>query len=200
MELEEMKLLWSDLSKEVEQQKILTDNLIIEMTKERYKAKLNRIALPETIGSIICFAFALFIILNITKLEPWYLMACGLFTIVYLIALPILSLQTIYKMKHIDTSNHNFKEVLLSYAKYKKNYLLIQKASIFFSILLVITSLPVSGKILSNKDIFTQNNIWYWYVPLMLVFLFFFYKWALKCYTNISNSAESLLMELEKSD
>ena len=198
MELEEMKLHWTNLSKEVEQQKILTDNIIMEMTKERYVSKLSKITVPETLGAIICFAFALFIMINITKLEPWYLMACGIFTIIYLISLPILSLRTIYKMKNINNTEHNFKETLLNYAKYKKRYLLIQNSSIFFSLLLLVTSLPVSGKILSNKNLFMQNNVWYWYIPLMVVLLFFFYKWGLKCYTNITNSAESLLKDLEK--
>jgi len=197
MELEEMKTLWSNLSKEVDQQKILTDSLIVEMTKERFKSKLNKIAIPEVIGTIICFAMALFIIINLNKMDTWYLKASGLFTISYLIVLPILSLQTVYKMKHINVGQQNYKETLLNYTKYKKRYILIQKSSIFFSILLVITSLPVSGKILSGKDIFLQNNVWYWYVPLMLIFLYFFYSWALNCLASITNSAEDLLKDIE---
>lgn len=197
MELEEMKSLWSNLSKEVEQQKILTDNLIMEMTKERFTSKMDKIAIPEIVGTLICFAMALFIIVNLNKLDTWYLMACGVFTVAYLILLPILSLQTLYKMRNINVSEHSYKGALINFAKYKKRYMVIQKSSVFFSILLLITTLPVSGKILSGKDIFMQNSVWYWYVPLMLVFLFFFYRWALKCLGSITNSAEGLLKDLE---
>ncbi len=37
MELEEMKLLWADVSIKLEKQKILTDSLIIQMTEVKYR-------------------------------------------------------------------------------------------------------------------------------------------------------------------
>lgn len=197
MELEEMKSLWNSLSKEVEQQQILTDNLIIEMTKERFKSKLSKIAVFEKIGSVVCFTTALFILVNFAKLDTWYFIACGIFTILYLIFLPILSMQSLYKMKNISFSDNNYKETLISYSRGKRSYMLIQKSSIFFSFLLVFTSLPLMGKIISNKDIFLQSKIWYVYLPIMIIFLYFFSKWAIDCVDNITQSGEDLLKDLE---
>ena len=58
MEFEEMKFLWEEMSGKIEQQKKLTDSLIIKMTKSDYKNKLMKIFIPEMIGSLICFADA----------------------------------------------------------------------------------------------------------------------------------------------
>ena len=38
-----MKSLWNDMSQKVDQQKVLTDKLIIDMTQERYENKLRQI-------------------------------------------------------------------------------------------------------------------------------------------------------------
>ena len=198
MELEEMKSLWSNLSKEVEQQKILTDNLIIEMTKERINSKLNKIALPEMIGALVCLAGALFILVNFSKLDTWYFITCGVFTISYLILLPIISLNSLFKMKNVSLDDTNYKQTLIKFSRNKKRYMMIQKSSIYFSLLLVFTAMPLAGKIINNKDIFIESNIWYIYLPIMLVFLFFFSRWGIKCVNNVTQSSEDLLKDLEK--
>ncbi len=41
MELEEMKTLWEEMSLKVEKQQIVTDQLIMEMTQQKYKNKFN---------------------------------------------------------------------------------------------------------------------------------------------------------------
>ena len=41
MELEEMKVLWQEMSQQVEKQKSLTDKLIIEMTQQKYAQKFE---------------------------------------------------------------------------------------------------------------------------------------------------------------
>ena len=62
MEFEEMKSLWEEMSGKIEQQKKLTDSLIIKMTKSDYKNKIMKIFIPELIGALICFANALYIL------------------------------------------------------------------------------------------------------------------------------------------
>ena len=68
MELEELRNEWQEMSKEIEKQKILTDKLIIDMTQKKYKNKLNSISIPETIGTVICFAAAIYIFINFSHL------------------------------------------------------------------------------------------------------------------------------------
>jgi len=90
-----MKTLWDDMSVKVNNQKLLTDQLIIDMTLEKYKNKFNPILTIEGIGAVVLFIAAILLMLNIQKLDTWYLMSCGLCTLIYLIVMPILILRSI---------------------------------------------------------------------------------------------------------
>ena len=83
MELEELRNEWQEMSKEIEKQKILTDKLIIDMTEKKYKNKLKSISIPETIGTVICFAAAIYIFINFSLLDTWYMQLSGLFTALF---------------------------------------------------------------------------------------------------------------------
>lgn len=197
MELEEMKILWEEMSQDLEQQKNLTDKIIIDMTNERFKNKMRSISGPETMGAIVCFGMALFLAINFMKLDTWYLILCGAFTLGFLTLLPFFSLRSIYKMRHINLADENVKQTLLNFSKAKSQFLLIQKLGVILSFVLVITSLPVASKILNGTDIFTKPEVLSWFIPAGFIFLFFFGRWGYNCYVNITNSAENLLKELE---
>jgi len=81
MEFEEMKSLWEEMSGKFEQQKKLTDLVIIRMTKSDYKNKIMKIFIPELIGALTCFAAVLYILISFQKLDVWYLMACGVVSV-----------------------------------------------------------------------------------------------------------------------
>ena len=89
MDLEEIQTIWSEMSDQLEQQKKLTNELIMKMTQERYRTKFDKITFYESIGAVICFLAAIYFLVNINKLDTWYLLACGIFTIAFLILLPI---------------------------------------------------------------------------------------------------------------
>ena len=197
MELDEMKLLWEEMSQDLDNQKKLTDKIIIEMTNERYLNKMRSISGPETIGGIVCFGMALFLLFNFGKLDTWYLILSGVFTLGFLTLLPFFSLRSIYIMRHINMADGNMKETLLDFSKARNQFLLIQRLGVILSFVLVITSLPVASKILNGTDIFTKPAVLSWYIPAGFIFLFFFGRWGYNCYVNITNSAENLLKELE---
>ena len=197
MELDEMKMLWEEMSEDLEKQKNLTDKIIIEMTNERFKNKMRSISGPETMGAVVCFAMALFLIINFGKLDTWYLLLSGVFTLSFLTLLPFFSLRAIYKMRHINLAGSNVKETLLSFSKARSQFLMIQKLGVILSFVLVITSLPVASKILDDTDIFTKPEVLSWYIPAGFIFLFFFGRWGYNCYVGITNSAEKLIQELE---
>ena len=197
MELEEMKILWEEMSQDLEQQKNLTDKIIIDMTNERFKNKMRSISGPETMGAIICLGTALYLAINFGKLDTWYLLLSGVFTLGFLTLLPFFSLRSIYKMRHINLADGNVKQTLLNFSKAKSQFLLIQKLGVIFSFVLVITSLPVASKIMNDTDIFTKPEVLFWYIPAGFIFLFFFGRWGYNCYVGITNSAENLLKELE---
>ena len=199
MELEKLRSEWQEMSKEIEKQKILTDKLIIDMTQKKYKNKLKLISIPESIGTVICFAAALYIFINFSKLDNWHLQLSGVFTALFCIVLPILSMRSIFGMQKINMSTSNYKQSLERFAKNKKQFVLIQKASFYLSFILVIVSLPVAAKLMNGKDLFLESKAWLWYIPFGFLFLYLFSKWVFKHYKKTTQFAEELLKDLEVS-
>jgi len=197
MDLDEIQKVWSDMTDQLEKQKKLTDKVIMQMTQERYKNKFDKITFFETIGAVVCFIMALYLIVNMGKLDTWYLLACGIFTVVFLVILPIITLGLLGKISHMNIVKNSFKETIVVYTKTKNQLLLMQKVGIYLSFVLMFTSLPVFSKIMNDKDLFLQGKTLLVYIPVMAIFLFFFTRWAYKCYRNITNSAENILKELE---
>lgn len=197
MEIEELQTVWSEMSDQLEKQKKLTNELIMEMTQDRYRNKFDKITFYETIGAVICFAMAIYLLVNINKLDTWYLLSCGIFTIAFLIILPIITLGLLGKIKRINILKNSFKETIVRYTKARNQLLLMQRIGIYLSFILVFTCLPVFSKIMKNKDLFLHTRAWLIYLPIMAIFLFFFTRWGYKCYKNITNSAENILKQLE---
>lgn len=200
MEFEEMKSLWTDMSQEVDRQKILTDKLITDMTQERYTNKFSKIFLYESLGAVICFAAALFLIINIQKLDTWYLLTCGIICLSLLLILPVISLRSLNTAKGLNISGKNFKDTLVDFYRSKKKILFTQRLSFYLSIIFAIAVLPVFSKILNGKDLFApenNQNLWI-FIPILLLFLFVFSAWVYKSYKKVTSSAESILKELDK--
>ncbi len=199
MEIEELQATWTAMSQELDKQKRLTDKIILEMTQQKYKSKFHGITLYETMGSVICFATALFLVFNFYKLDTWYLMLCGIITLAFLVMLPILTLSTLGKLKNLEISEYNYKETLQKYTKVKNRLLLIQQFGVYASFLLLFTTLPVASKVLSDKDFFLmEKDVWlYVFIGVVVVFLVFFARWGYGCYKNITDSAEDILKEME---
>ena len=197
MEIEELQSVWSEMSAQLEKQKKLTNELIMEMTQNRYSTKFDKLTFYETIGAVICFVMAIYLLVNITKLDTWYLLSCGIFTIAFLIILPVITLGLLGKIKRINIVKNSFKETIVSYTKTRNQLLLMQRVGIYLSFILVFTCLPVFSKIFKNKDLFLQTSILFIYLPVMGIFMFFFSRWGYRCYKNITNSAENVLKELE---
>ena len=197
MELDEMKMLWTEMSQTMEKQKQLTDKLIIDMTQQKFHNRMRSISVPETIGDTICFAIALILLLNFGKLDSFYLQAAGVFAIGFYVIVPILSLTAIRKMRRINLSENNYKQTLLEFTKAKQQFLLVQHVGIALRFILVIVSVPLAGKLMSDKDIFFNSSFWYWYIPIGFIALFFFARWGYRCYSNITTNAGTLLKELD---
>lgn len=199
MELEEMQKAWSEMSAELEQEKKLSNQLIMEMTQERLKNKIGIIAKYETIGAIICVIAAMMLLSKFKELDTWYLFASGLFTVSYLILLPVLVLRSIQAMQRINLTHNTYKETLISYTKKKKQFLLIQRVGIYLNFILLGVSLPVIIKVFKGKDIFiTNSKILYWYIPIMIIFLVIFSIWGYKKYKKITLSGSQMLEEINE--
>ncbi len=194
-----MKNLWDEMSLKIDSQQKLTNKLIMEMTQQKFKKRFSTLSLYETAGTVICFAAAIFIILNMDKMDTWYLMTFGIITIGILIFLPILSLSAINGMKKLDLSKNSYKETLIEFLKRKKNMMLVQKFSAGISIFLMWMVAPVFSKIVNGKDFFMQEHstgLLIFYVATT-VGVIFFARWGYGCYKRITASAEKDLKELE---
>lgn len=199
MELEEMKILWQEMSQKVEKQKKLTDTIIMEMTQQKYTQKFNKITTYESIGAIICFITAILLLVNFKKLDTWYFITCGIFMISYLLTIPIIVLHSLKSIKNFNITNKSYKETIVGFVKAKKQLLLVQKLGIYINFLLFLTSIPLAAKLLNNKDIFlTSSSIWQIiFIAIVTVLMVVVSKWGYSCYKNVTNSAENILKELE---
>ena len=168
------------------------------MTRRKYKDKLRGISLPESIGTIICFAMALFALVNFYKLDTWYLALCGIICISFCIILPFLSMRSIGRMKKINISENSYKDSLKQYAREKDNFIKVQKAGYYLGFVFSLAVLPVAGKLMRDKDLLLDSKLWIWYIPIALIFQFLFSKWVWKHYTSVTKSARNLLEELRE--
>ena len=131
MTLEEMQTVWSEMTEKINNQKRLTDKLIMEMTQEKFRNKISQISKYESAGAIVCFIMAILIIVNLNKLDTWYLLASGLFVTAYLIIIPLIVLKYIRDMKTIDLVNNTYKESLIEFTKRRKQFFVLAKACHF---------------------------------------------------------------------
>jgi UDP-N-acetylmuramyl pentapeptide phosphotransferase/UDP-N-acetylglucosamine-1-phosphate transferase len=197
MELDEMKGLWENMSQELERQRLLTDKMVVEMTRNKYKNQLRGISWPEMAGTAICFAIASYVIVNFDQLDTWYLALCGVVSICFCLILPILSMRSIWRMKKIDLSNNSYKETLEHYAREKDTFMKVQKAGFYLGFIFALCFLPVAGKLMNGKDLLLDGKLWTWGLPILLVFHFLFSKWVWKHYSSVTRNARNLLDELK---
>jgi hypothetical protein len=196
MQLEEMQTLWGNMSAAIEKQKKLTDSLILKMIKADYRNKLNKILIPEAISTVVAFAAVLYILFNLQKLNTWYLLTCGITTVLILVVLPLLSITTIYKMKAINILDNDLKHSLQQYSKQKLRWVSVQKVSFYLGAILMLVTLPAVCQIVSGVDVFTKTKLWLGYA-IAFPFYYGFAKWVLKSYIKITVDAEVILKELE---
>ncbi|MGG9962484.1 hypothetical protein [Ferruginibacter sp. SUN106] len=198
MELEEMQTLWNELSAKVDKQNTLTDQLIVTMTKERYKNRFQKIKHYEIIASFVAAIMAILVLINLGRLNTWYLLACGIFTAAHLLLLPPLVLSSLNRIKNISISNKNYKETLLAFAKAKQWLLFVQRLSVFLNFFLMLAVVPVAIKLIDNKDIFEMNNPnWFWIVPAIVLIFVVLSVWGYRWYQCNARNAELLLGELD---
>jgi hypothetical protein len=196
MEIDEMKTLWDEMSMEIRKQKIFTESIIIEITQSNYKNKLSRILIPEIIGAFACLAGILFILVSFQKLDRWYLLGCGIVSILILFLLPVLSIKAIHNIRSVHISENNYKQSLLEYAKGKLQFVLVQKRSLYLGSILMLVILPVMGKLIGGTDFFKSTSVWYWYA-IGFPFFYYFARWVFKSYNRTASDAENILKELD---
>ncbi len=169
------------------------------MTQEKYKNKFKTVTTYETIGAFVCFSIAILFIMNFGKLDTWYLKACGILSLSYLIVLPILVLKALISIKTLDISKNSYKANLSHYVKAKNKLLRLQKIGMGVGLLSMFFIVPVFSKISSNKNVFdiglkTEQVI---LLTITVLVTIVFCVWAYKGYKRLTLSAQELIKDLE---
>lgn len=200
MKLEDMQNVWSQMSNQLEQQKQLTDAIIMEMTQQKYKNRFSTLSFYEITGAIICVLAALYILANLDKMNTWYLITCSLLASVSLLALPVFSLRALFAMKNLNITQNTYKDTLVDFIKKKKHVLLVQKVGAVYSVILMWLVAPVFSMAANNKDLFQQEHsigMLVFYAAITLGVLWFA-RWGFNCYKRITARAAADLQQLEQ--
>ncbi|MBT8306184.1 MAG: hypothetical protein KJN85_04545 [Maribacter sp.] len=199
MEIEELQATWNQISEELEKQKKLTNEIILKMTHQNYKDKLNKIAIPEKISAVFTYVFAAILLLRFYELDTLPLQICGVITLAILIVLPYFSLKYLSDMQNLNVSQLSYKESIVKHEKSKQRYQRFLKFTVYAGFVLMLIIIPVASKIFNGDDIFTkpQGNFWYWFLPLGLVFYYLFTRKIIGCYDSNIKKAGMILKELE---
>lgn len=199
MELEELKTTWQEMSRQIDKQQTLTNKMIMEMTKLKLSNKIRSIANYEVPGAIVLLIVSVYIVMNFNAFDTALLQIAAVITLLITVGLPILSLRSIYKMNSINIADGNSKNILTEFTNRRAQFLRIQKLSVALSFVLMFTILPVLLKLSSGKDFFSEgkSNL-LWYLPIGLLVMSLFARWVYKCYSNITDSAQKIIKDLEE--
>lgn len=197
MELEEMKSIWGELSGKVENQEKIKKEELMKMTRVRYKKKIGKIALAEVLGSVICFAFAIYWIVKFPDLENPVNQVMMIFNILLVIILPVFSLKSIWQLNQLDLGISHPSEVVNKFIRDEKRFWIVQKAGLFLSCILLITILPPLAELGGNPSVMTEPWFWWAYVLFGFLFFVFFTRMVIGHYKGTLKKSEDILRELD---
>lgn len=195
MELEELKNTWQSMSKRVENQEFLTNQILEKMKREKYHSKLNKIGYSEYIGAIICYIGAAYLIMNFMKIEDILMQLFAIIAIALLFILPVISLKSLRTVKNINISTKTYAEAIEDFGKRKIKFQRLQKLNISLALFLMLVAIPVLSAI-QGKDIAQAPHFWTLIFPISIAFFMVFALWVLKSYNKILNGTEKLLSDI----
>lgn len=200
MELEDMKTQWEAMSQRVAALELINDKKIMEITQLKYKNSFSKLTNYERGGAVICYLIGLFVLFNVTKLDTWYLLLCGVLVMAFLFILPFYSLKALRDISNLSVSKYNYKEMLQRYEILKKRTVSFQKKGVIASFVMLFVSIPVADRILNGNDFFLneiKSSFW-GAIVFGVVVVIFASKWGVGWYKKITNRAGSILKDLEE--
>lgn len=195
MELDELKENWEKISTAMDKQNILTSKLITQMTEQKYQSRINRIAYPELIASAICLAGAIILAFNFIKFDTPLLRFCWGLSILLLITLPALSLQSIRGLQKVDLGLSTYTDALKAFLVKRIQFQKLQKLNVILGFIFMLVSTPVLVKLVAGKDITQHILLLVIILPSSACFLYFS-RWTLRHYNDVLKKTEALLEEV----
>lgn len=195
MELEELKNTWQAMSKRVEKQEFLTNQILEKMKREKYHSKLNKIGYSEYIGTMICYIGAAYLIMNFTKIDDILMQIFAITAIALLFILPVISLKSLRAVKNINIASKTYIQAIEDFAKRKTRFQRLQKLNVSIALFLMLVAIPVLSAI-QGKDIAQVPYFWTLIFPISIIFFLVFAVWVLKSYNKILNETEKMLSDI----
>ncbi|MBN3583277.1 hypothetical protein JYB64_12835 [Algoriphagus aestuarii] len=196
MELEEMQSLWADVSQKIEKQDKIQKELVMEITRQKFRSKLNHIRVTETVGSIICYIYAMYLLSKLSELELWYNQVFAMITILIMTILPIASLNAVKGMRSVKIDGEAPAKMLEKFERSKVRFWKVQRYGMIFGALLLVTVLPPISEINGSIEMISKPLFWVIYLPGAILFMYLFSRWALGKYRKMIDASEKLLSEL----
>jgi len=197
MELEEMKSLWGDLSLQVEKHDKIQKELLLEITKQKFRNKLNNIRIPEIIGSLVCVGYAMYFLSRFGDFELWYNQIFALITIFIMIALPTASLTAIKAMRDLRIDVETPAMILDKFTKGKVRFWKVQRYGMIFGAILLITIIPPLTELNGSVEKIQNPLFWMIYIPGGLIFMYFLTRFVYKKYKGTIAASEKMLREID---
>ncbi|SFB01730.1 hypothetical protein [Algoriphagus aquimarinus] len=197
MELDEMKSLWADLSLQVEKQDKIQKKLLMEITKQKFRNKLNAVRIPEILGSFICVGYAMYLLSQFSNLELWYNQIFALISIFIMIALPAASLTAIKGMRSVRIDLEAPATILDKFNKSKIRFWKVQRYGLIFGAILLITIIPPLTELNGSIEKIQNPLFWIFYIPAGVVFMFLLTRFVYKKYKGTIEASEKMLSELD---
>ena len=183
MDLDEMKLAWSEMSQQIEQQKKLTNDIILKMTQEKSSSRLNRIVVMESFGVLMTAVILVVIAKNFGRLENWVEIAGGIGTLGILTFAVVFGIRLIRQARGINLFKQSFTETLKRFNAFTKILGFYKRISIIINAASPLFMFPVAFGMFTEIDLLEDPTAGLYgligaavFVPLVLYLVIRFYK------------------------
>lgn len=193
MDLDDIKDSWKSVGKNPGDFNAITRKKLEKMIQQQYHSKLRGIFIPELIGSITCLFGAFFIAAFFHMLDTPFLKITGIMGILLLIAAPVLSLISMYRLHTSFDVTLNHKSLLKKFSAAKAKFYKAQIFQVVFSQLLLAVFLVVFPRFYNE----TLNNtaLAVFFVLGSFIVLGVSY-WTISRYKRKLNAVNNLIEEL----
>ena len=196
MELDDFKNTWQEMSNHVSGEQEFNSKILNEMSKRKFNSKLQKIAIPEIIASVLCIGCAVYIGFQFGLLDTVVFKIVGLASISLLLILPAISLFSIQQLFKSTDIGKSYAETLREFAVQKMQFCKLQKLNITLSYMLLAVIMVLVTKLFGNHTNDENAYTMIFGFCFGYVVLLFFSKWVFKKYNKIIQQAEILLIEL----
>ncbi|MEO6357639.1 MAG: hypothetical protein ABIO56_13480 [Ferruginibacter sp.] len=196
MELDDLKNTWNNLNNQVTLNQNFNIKQFDKMNKLKFQSSLNKILLPEIIGTIVCVGFAIYIGYHFEKLDTITYQIIGIVTILLLLILSVISLMSILPLYKVADLNKSYSETLMDFATKKISFRKLQKLNLLLSYLLLVAVILLSTRLFGRNEITDSKYFFVFTFSFAFSFFLIFTKWVIKNYKKSIRKTEDLLKEL----